>query len=154
MKAITRKVSQSFVCAGWTYDKPSKFHVQGGQKRMRTKLTIAAGIVDVRRPFRPRLLVQLHPLTGQKSLLQIGAYNPDEIFCGFLGRFGIAWYVVAYVVLHQLCHKAIDGSPCGRQPLEHVGTLLVVVQRAQYGLKLTDHFLGAVNQIQFFSRCM
>jgi hypothetical protein len=35
--------------------------------------------------------------------------------------------VVAYVVFHQLRHQAINGSSGGRQSLQHVGALLVIV---------------------------
>lgn len=42
-------------------------------------------------------------------------------------------------------------SPGTGQPLKHVGALFVVIEGPQYRLKLTDYFLGGVNQIQFFS---
>jgi hypothetical protein len=56
------------------------------------------------------------------------------------------------VIFEQLAHQAVDRSARRREPLQHVGALLVLVQRAQDAFELPDHLLGPRNQIQLFSR--
>jgi hypothetical protein len=68
--------------------------------------------------------------------LQVGGYNLDQILCGFLGGFGIPRHVVAYVVFHQLGHKAVDGSSRRGQSLQHVHALFVFAQGTQDGFQL------------------
>jgi len=58
--------------------------------------------------------------------------------------------MVADVVFHELAHQAIDGASGGRQSLQDVGALLIVIERAQDGFQLPDDFFGAIDEVQFF----
>jgi hypothetical protein len=90
----------------------------------------------------------------RSGLLQVGANDLNDVFGCFFGRSGILGHVVEDVIFHQLRHEAIDGSACGGETAKHFGTLLVTIEPLEYRLELADDFLGAVNQIQFFSRSM
>lgn len=60
--------------------------------------------------------------------------------------------MIADVILEQLTHQAIDGTPHGREPLEHVRARCILVEGALDRFELSHYFFGAIQQIQFFSR--
>jgi len=62
--------------------------------------------------------------------------------------------MIADVIFHELSHQAINGAARCGEALEYVSTRLILIQSAQHALKLADNFLGAVYQVQFFSRSM
>lgn len=61
-------------------------------------------------------------------------------------------HVIADVIFHELTHKAIDGAACRGKALEHISARFVGVESAQNAVELTNYFLGAVNEVEFFSR--
>jgi hypothetical protein len=82
---------------------------------------------------------------------QVAADDLNDVVGGFFRGFGIARHVIADVVFHQFSHKAVDGAARGGQALEGVGAGLIFMERAKNAFELPNDFLGAVNQIQFFS---
>jgi hypothetical protein len=62
--------------------------------------------------------------------------------------------VITDVVLHEFRHQAVDSSTGGGQALESIRARIVLVEGAKDAFELADDFFGAVNQVQFFSRCM
>jgi hypothetical protein len=85
-------------------------------------------------------------------LLQIRSHNLNQIVGGFFGGFCFSRHVIADVVLHQFAHEAVDGAARGGKALQDVGATLVLIQGATDGFELSHDFLGAREQIQFFSR--
>jgi hypothetical protein len=83
--------------------------------------------------------------------LQIGANDLDNVVCGLFRGLGVAWHVIADVVLHKLTHEAVDGPASGGEALENLSAILIVVQGAEDALELSDDFLGAVDEVQFFA---
>ena len=84
-------------------------------------------------------------------LFEVGADDVDDIVGGFLGGFGIAGHVIADVVFHEFGHEAVDGAASGGEALESFGARFVLVEGAQDAFELADDFLGAVDEIEFFS---
>jgi len=85
------------------------------------------------------------------SLFQIGADDLDDIVGSFFGGFGVAGHVVADVIFHKFGHQAIDGAARGGETLEDIRAAFVFVQGAQDAFELADDFLGAIEEVQFFS---
>jgi hypothetical protein len=88
------------------------------------------------------------------SSFQVAADNLNDIVGGFFRRFGIARHVIADMVFHQFGHQAVDGAASGGEALECVGARLIFMECAKNAFELPDDFLGAVDQIQLFSRSM
>lgn len=88
------------------------------------------------------------------SSFEVGADDLDDVVGGFFGRFGIARHVVANMVFHQLGNKTVDGAASGSEALEGVGAGLVFVECTKDAFELADDFLGAVDEVEFFSRGM
>jgi hypothetical protein len=88
------------------------------------------------------------------SSFQVATDNLNDIVGGFFRGFGIARHVVADVVFHQFGHEAVDGAAGGSEALEGVGAGLILMERAKNAFELPDDFLGAIDQIQLFSRSM
>jgi len=61
---------------------------------------------------------------------------------------------MANVVFHQLAHEAIDGAARGGEALKNVGAVRILFEGTLRGFELADDFLGAVDEIEFFSRDM
>jgi hypothetical protein len=85
---------------------------------------------------------------------QVAADNLNDIVGGFFRGFGIPRHVIANVVFHQLGHEAVDGAASGGEALEGVGARLIFMKRAKNAFELPDDFLGAIDEIEFFSRSM
>jgi len=62
--------------------------------------------------------------------------------------------VVADVIFHKFGHQTINRAARGGEALEGVGAWIVLVERAKDAFELADDLFGAINQVQFFSRCM
>lgn len=94
--------------------------------------------------------------TGRSAAtsLEIGADNFNHILGRFFGGLGIAWHVIADVVLHQFGHEGVDGAASGGEALEDIGAMFVVGEAAENAFELADDFLGAVNEVEFFSGCV
>jgi hypothetical protein len=58
------------------------------------------------------------------------------------------------VVFHKFGHKAVDSSTRSREALKHIGARRIFVKSTEDGFELADHFLGSINEAQFFSREM
>jgi hypothetical protein len=110
-----------------------------------------------RTPPRLQIVYRLKPiLQGEvpdlrDALLQISADDLDYVLGGFFGGFGILRHVIEDVVLHELGHQAVDGAASSGQAVKHFGALLVLIEAFEDGFQLADDFLGAVDEIQFFS---
>jgi len=59
--------------------------------------------------------------------------------------------MVADVIFHQFGHEGVDGAASGGEALEDVGAVLFVIEAAQDTFELADDFLGAVDEVEFFS---
>jgi hypothetical protein len=62
--------------------------------------------------------------------------------------------VIADVVFHQLTHETVDGTAGGGQTLERLGARFVFVEGAKDAFELADDFLGAGDEVEFFTRSM
>src|SRR5271154_3427042 len=86
------------------------------------------------------------------ALLQVAADDLNHVVGGFFGGFGVMRHVVADVILHKFAHQAVDGATRGGQALQSFGAGFVGIQCAEHAFELADHFLGAVEQVQFAFR--
>jgi hypothetical protein len=59
----------------------------------------------------------------------------------------IPWHVVADVVFHEFSHQAIDGAAGGGKTLQNIGARLLLIQSAKNAFQLSDHLLGAINEV-------
>jgi len=85
--------------------------------------------------------------TRRYGSLQVGANNVDEVLRGFLGRFRLTGHVITNMVLHEFGHQAVDCASGCSEALKNVGTTGILIQRPENRLKLTDDFLGSVDEI-------
>jgi hypothetical protein len=102
---------------------------------------------------RPQGWVPAQYQDNQRSL-QIGSDDLNNVVRSFLGRLGITRHVMANVVFHQFGHQAVDRTANGRKALEDVSTGFVLIQGFENTFELADYLLGAVNEIELFSRGM
>jgi hypothetical protein len=58
------------------------------------------------------------------------------------------------VIFHEFAHEAVDRATGGGETVKNLGALLIFIQPFKNGLELPYDFLGAVDEIQFFSRNM
>jgi len=56
-------------------------------------------------------------------------------------------HVITNMVLHEFGHQAVDCTSGCSEALENVGTTRILIQRSENRLKLTNHFLGSVDEI-------
>jgi hypothetical protein len=56
--------------------------------------------------------------------------------------------VVEDVILHQFAHEAVNGAPRCGQPLQDIGAMGVLFERAKGGFQLSNDLLGAGNKFE------
>jgi hypothetical protein len=92
---------------------------------------------------RSRSRWQLRPANS----FQVSTDNLDEVVGGIFQGLTASGHMIPDVVFHKFRHEAADCSTRGREALKQIGAWRILVQTAEDGFELADHFLGSINEV-------
>ena len=86
------------------------------------------------------------------ALFEVCADNLNHVLSRLLRGFRIFRHMVEDVIFHEFAHQTVDGSAGSSETPKNFRALLVGIQSLENGFELPDDFLGAIHQVQLFSR--